>query len=85
MSVLSQKTPSYEKFNHIYIRYSPLASNATRNIGARTKAIFPREHHCFHKQNVSLAYYLDKAKITVEFRGDTLFKIEQKYMNKRNG
>ena len=35
----------------------------------------PREHHCFHKQNVSLAYYLDNAKITVEFRGDPCAKI----------
>ena len=35
---------------------------------------FPRVHHCFHKQNVSLAYKLDNVKITVEFRGDPCLK-----------
>ena len=35
---------------------------------------FPREHYCFHKQNVFLAYELDNVKITLEFQGDPLFK-----------
>ena len=40
---------------------------------------FPKEHHCFQKQNVSLA----NAKLTVEFRGDPLFKTVRKYINKK--
>ena len=54
----------------------------TRNIGARTK-VMGRRNHCLHKQNVSLAYKLDNGKITVEFRGDPLFKNARKYINKK--